>query len=297
MIMPQATHIQWTDLSSNPIAFREVASSKRGWHCEKVSTGCIHCYAETLNKRFGTKLDFAKHSTPLVEPFLVESELRKLARIKWPKRVFVCDMTDIFGDFIDDTFRDAVFCAMVRNLKHGRKARFQVLTKRPKNAVLYFDSEPDRRGWWLEQLGEFLQLGVSVENQEQANKRIPELLKIPEALLFLSMEPLLGPADIAPWLASDDSEARIRWVIAGGESGRNARATNVAWVRSIKSQCKAAGVPFYLKQLGASVLDCQPETGWPDGTRIDGHRVWLKDQKGGDMNEWPADLRVREFPR
>jgi protein gp37 len=96
-------------------------------------------------------------------------------------------------------------------------------------------------------------LGVSVENQEQADTRIPLLLKTPAAVRFLSMEPLLGPVDLSPWLITD-VDARdgnlIDWVIVGGESGPNARPMHPDWVRSIRDQCQAAGVPFFFKQWG-----------------------------------------------
>lgn len=146
-------------------------------------------------------------------------------------------------------------------------------------------------------------IGVSVENQEYADKRIPELLKIPAKVRFLSVEPLLGPVDLQ--LVENDgyklnclsgrqtdmgrpcenSDARIDWVIVGGESGKGARPCNVEWIRSIVQQCKAAGVPCFVKQLGANVFF--------DHTNLNS----IKHPKGGDPSEWPADLVVREFPK
>lgn len=131
---------------------------------------------------------------------------------------------------------------------------------------------------------------TSVENQEQADKRIPELLRIPAWRRGLSCEPLLGPVDLkdlgAGCSVADPFEPGINWVIVGGESGNKARACNVEWVRSLRDQCKAASVPCFVKQLGSNATPqaSDPITMWN-----------LKDKKGGDWNEWPDDLRIREF--
>jgi protein gp37 len=161
-------------------------------------------------------------------------------------------------------------------------------------------------------------LGTSVENQEQADKRIQYLLKTPAAVRFLSCEPLLGPIDVESHLLRN----LLHWVICGGESGHGARHCNVEWIRSIVAQCKAAEVACFVKQLGANAIDSSLKDVWcngehhytrpahdPDGVLAEaakrpGYSVTphklsrlLTDKKGGDWNEWPADLRVREFPR
>ena len=145
-------------------------------------------------------------------------------------------------------------------------------------------------------------LGTSVENQRWADVRIPELLATPAAVRFLSCEPLLGPLDLRPWLTrvptSGDgwrltggtalaiADIVLDWVIVGGESGPKARAFDLAWARSLVSQCRAAGVAVFVKQLGAKPY-C-----------IDGDLIGAKlGRKGGIMDEWPADLRVREWPQ
>ena len=148
-------------------------------------------------------------------------------------------------------------------------------------------------------------LGVSCEDQEQADKRIPLLLETPAAVRFVSLEPLLCPIDLRH-LPFGPSEPRSRvldaltaghksatpWhlngVIVGGESGSRARPCHIEWIRSILGQCKAAGVACFVKQLGSTASE-------PAGS---GHK-WMKlrDKKGGDPSEWPEDLRVREFPR
>jgi len=132
--------------------------------------------------------------------------------------------------------------------------------------------------------------GVSVEDQIRAAERIPILLQIPAVVRWLSLEPLLGPVDLteagskvfAAW-------SKLHWLVIGGESGHGARPCNVEWVRSLKDQGKHAGVPVFVKQLGANPhCDC--------GELPAGGNAEMMHPKGGDPSEWPADLRVREFP-
>ena len=157
-------------------------------------------------------------------------------------------------------------------------------------------------------------LGVSVENQATADERIPLLLETPAAVRWVSYEPALGPVDFKPWLwprcrrcggsmsipapgggmpcpsclNHQGVERGIDWIVCGGESGPGARPFDLAWAHSVIEQGKAAGVPIFVKQLGArQLLDGVP--------RSEAHRV--KSRKGGDMAEWPPSLRVREFPR
>lgn len=135
---------------------------------------------------------------------------------------------------------------------------------------------------------------TSVENQEQAEKRIPELLKIPSACRGLSLEPLLGPVDVQTALNKmpfviGGGDAELHWLIIGGESGHGARPCNVDWIRSLVNQGKAAGVATFVKQLGAN-----RETDY--GVSRDEWLRWVIHIKGGDPTEWTADLRVQEFP-
>lgn len=152
-------------------------------------------------------------------------------------------------------------------------------------------------------------LGTSVENQKAADERIPHLLKCPAAVLFLSCEPLLGPVDLkrfipftpAEWSKIDpnwkDSYRFIDWVIIGGESGGGARTCDVDWIRSIVAQCKAAKIPCFVKQLGAKPVATIDEiTGGDDDDKDNIDDLELKDKKGGDIEEWPFDLQVRQFP-
>jgi protein gp37 len=134
-------------------------------------------------------------------------------------------------------------------------------------------------------------IGVTCENQEYADTRIPELLKIPAVCRFISYEPALGPVDFTPFIgrASVPTSRDLNWIIVGGESGSKARQFEMDWARSTIDQCKAAGVPCFVKQMGAKPsIVVSPHQAVPSSI--------IKDKKGGDMAEWPEDLRVREFP-
>jgi protein gp37 len=151
-------------------------------------------------------------------------------------------------------------------------------------------------------------LGTSCENQEAADERSPLLLECPAAVRFVSAEPLLGPIDFnaVPVQAklklsnvATMHAPKFDWVIVGGESGPNARRCAVEWVRDIVEQCGEAGVPVFVMQLGA--LATEDAEGMSNIT-INGrksfwrHDVKLSHPKGGDPDEWPEDLRVRQFP-
>jgi protein gp37 len=137
-------------------------------------------------------------------------------------------------------------------------------------------------------------LGVSVEDQATANKRIPELLRTPAAVRFVSYEPALAGVDFRPWLPVEtiggvEMETWLDWIIVGGESGPGVRPFDLEWARETIRQCKAAGVAVFVKQLGARPVQTAAgclQTSWP-----------ITDPKGGNWDEWPMDLRIREFPR
>lgn len=333
--MSDGTAIQWTDATWNPIRARDSAGTT-GWHCERVSPGCQHCYAERLNeKRFGTGLPYNRKSRDLVEVYLDEKALTQPLHWRRPRKVFAGSMTDLFGAWVPDEMIDRVFAVMALSPQHT----YQVLTKRPERMREYVGSEFEERA---DAIGEAMTamtgrlvsgdpaddsmdglswplanvwLGTSVEYQEQADQRIPELLALPAAVRFLSCEPLLGPVDFKPAfqkvytgggvdsiMAGHTKHPRLDWVIVGGESGPNARTTDIAHIRSIVRQCQVAGVAVFVKQLGSKPVDAN------DGSPVmslpvsigdyPGKRLYnLRDRKGGDLSEWPADLRVREFPR
>lgn len=297
------TAIEWTTFSSNPIYAYDTLTNKRGWACVKVSPGCARCYAETLNKRFGTMRDYSISGTAAVEFRISEKELAQYKRLKPGEMCFVGDMTDIFQDGVTDDMLHKLFHAM-ENYSVGT---FQILTKRPKRMASYLQWRwgegriPCQRIW----------VGCSVEDQKRADERIPHLLRCPAAVRFLSVEPLLGPVDLDRWFTftlsiGGESERKprptrrrfgvlsgvdpigVHWVIAGGESGPGARDCDVEWVRSVVRQCGDAEVPCFVKQLGkVPVARETVGVGLP---------LKLRDSKGGDMSEWPEDLRVRQMP-
>lgn len=176
-----------------------------------------------------------------------------------------------------------------------------LLTKRPQNiAPMMPASFLDNTGAMERVLfgpKENIWLGTSVEDQETADARIPHLLNVTAKVRFLSVEPLLGPVDLRGWGWIDDDEKSgstgIHWVIVGGESGPNARPCNIEWIRNIVRQCKEAGVPCFVKQLGSRSMRQSINSGNPVEP-IYPHT--FNDLKGGDMAEWPSDLRVREVP-
>jgi hypothetical protein len=158
---------------------------------------------------------------------------------------------------------------------------------------------------WLQWPFPNVWLGVSVENQKRADERIPHLLRVPAAVRFLSCEPLLEAVDVGGFARTLGAGFAHKWVIGGAESGAGARPSEIRWFRTLRDQCKGAGIPFFFKQAGSRVIwdGWSPPGGhWPSGTEHHdtglGHfLVKLKSKKGGYMEEWPADLRVREFPR
>ena len=162
-------------------------------------------------------------------------------------------------------------------------------------------------------------LGTSISLQKHADEQLPALLKCRDLcpVLFVSVEPLLGPIEFSDVSKRSDAIQQlgkpslhgIDWLVCGGESGGNSRPFNLAWARSLRDQCAAAGVAFFLKQLGAVVhasdaIDPLDQFPNPDktvrrfgqGPDHDTMTIGLMNRKGGDMAEWPEDLRVRQFP-
>lgn len=302
--MADKSAIEWTDASWTPIRARNLKTGKIGWHCEHDTTGCEFCYSEGFNKRLGTGLAFKPGHRKDIEIFLDEEMLLAPLRWKKPRKIFVCSMTDLFAGFVKDEWIDRVFAVMALCPQHT----FQVLTKRAERMRAYCASDAtlgrvlSLTNSWLQGDGKIevqhkpdglggivlpnVWLGVSTERQKEADERLPLLLQTPAAVRFISAEPLLGPITISylEW-------ARLDWVIVGGESGVGARECDIGHVDGIVSQCRAAGIPVFVKQLGAWPIERYPE----DTLSI--HRLKLKDKKGGDIAEWPECLRVRERPR
>jgi len=121
-----------------------------------------------------------------------------------------------------------------------------LLTKRPENILQMVP-----QSWLTGQWPGHVWIGTSVEDQQRAEARIPELLQVPARVRFLSLEPLLEPLDLSKWLPPHPMECGIHWVIVGGESGPMHRPMDLAWARKIRDQCKAAGVAFFFKQTSS----------------------------------------------
>ncbi len=308
--------IEWTDITWNPI--RALHGGKTGWHCVKVSEGCRNCYAERMNQWRGTGQKF-KAGSP-AEVYLDQKVLMQPLKWRKPCKVFVCDMTDLFGEWVANDWLDQIYAVMALCPQHT----FQVLTKRPRLVAKYLSgfqrtkaidsakcnimgNMPDSgrgvdayvgeegSGYFEDGYLANLWLGTSIEDQATADARILQLLKCPAAVRFLSVEPMLGEielpfSDLAVHARIERQDGtweqcrKIHWAITGGESGPGARPAKLDWFHSLRDQCKAAGVPFFMKQFG-SVL---------------GKELGIANSKGGgDMSLWPEsvqDLAIREMP-
>lgn len=290
------TSIGWTNKTWNPV---------RG--CSRVSEGCRNCYAERQAARFRdvgqpfhtfvrTQSNGEPQWTGKVE--LVENHIADPLHWKAPKRIFVNSMSDLFHEALGFEKIDKIFAVMACAPQHT----FQILTKRATRMMEYLTltqrcAIPGGHSFAEKLPLPNVWLGVSVEDQKAADERIPMLLQTPAALRFVSYEPALGPVN---FLSPDWTiiQGNIWWIIVGGESGPHARPFDVQWARDTVAQCKAAGVSCFVKQLGA-----RPGTLVKTGDGCDGLGTYrfddirLKDRKGEDWDEWPADIpRVREFP-
>lgn len=282
------TTIEWTERTINPIRARNRATGKVGWHCEHVTDACKFCYAEALNLRVGTQLPFkpGHFDNNDVEVFFDEEMAKLPLRWRDPQMVFVCSMTDLFGDFVMDEWIDKMFAVMCLTPQHT----YQILTKRPTRMQAYFQ----RCGAGIfEALHEYsgndqamvawpppnVWAGLSVGDQGDADDAIPRLCRVLSYVRFLSCEPLLGPIDLRL-----EHRDRIDWVIIGGESGKNARPCEIDDIRSIVKQCERRKVSAFVKQLGRRPT-LHGFTGYP-----------VTDSKGGNINDFPEDLKVRQWP-
>lgn len=273
------TKISWTDQTANPIRAINRVNGKRGWHCVKVSPGCASCYAERINRGpYGNGLPFREDMRANVELYLESRVLWKLEHQRTGKRTFLCDMTDLFQKDVSRKWIEEIW-----NMMHfSPKNTYQILTKRA-DRMQEILSDPAFAARYTARNGtgyplKNVWLGVSVENQQYADERIPHLLSTPAALRFLSCEPLLGAIDLTnvhsggyTWESGtrepdrqsvlsehyrlydegDIAFPKIDWVICGGESGANFRSMNPDWARSIRDQCASAGTAFWFKQGAA----------------------------------------------
>ena len=313
--MGETTEIAWTDATFNP------------WiGCARVSPGCEHCYAEADSKRRGWA-EWGIHGTRKMM-----SEAYWKQPLKWNRqaerdgkrlRVFCASLADVFEDRPELVAPRNRLRKLITQTPH---LDWLLLTKRPEKADALWAAasvatwEQGSSIAWEPGTGNVgwpanVWLGTTVEDQRRANERIPHLLMVPASVRFLSCEPMLEAVNIFGVPAPDDTgpvgpgwfqravmqrtdygtgveydrelDAGIDWIIVGGESGHGARPFDYEWARSIIRQCREAGVAPFVKQLGAR----------PRSSLVHPFDIVLKNRKGGDMAEWPEDLRVREFPK
>ena len=299
--MGKETEIGWCDSTFNP-----------WWGCVRVSPGCEHCYAQSFTTRLG--MDLWGPTAPRRffgdkhwdEPLRWDAHARTSGK---PWRVFCASMADICEDREDLVpYRERLMSLVA----HTRHLTWLFLTKRPEDYLRLFGE-----GFFL--ANPHVWPGFTAENQAMLDKRASAVLELPgSGKKWMSVEPLLGPVSFR-WAHWDDWKdgngarrqrvnhldglKKLDWVIVGGESGPGARPCDVAWIRSIVEQCKTAAVPVFVKQLGAKWFNRDIRQGIrgsvcvPVDESIPWIRIDQKDKKGGDPSEWPADLRVREWPR
>ena len=263
--MMTKTKIEWTDYSWNPVT-----------GCTKISAGCKNCYAERIAKRFWNR--------PFEKVWCHPERLADPSMWKKPKKVFVCSMSDLFHEDVPMDFIADVFDEMICHPRHT----FMVLTKRLRKMQAFTQ-------WYGYQktVANHVWLGVSAENQEMADERIPILLQTPAAKRFVSVEPMLEKIDLVqagalsvyvsgggvgdfPLSRGLESNG-ISWVICGAESGHGARPFDMEWARDLKDQCLLASVPFFLKQ-----------------GRIDGQLIKMPELDGQIWEEYPNIKEVNK---
>jgi protein gp37 len=234
--MAEETGIEWCDSTFNP------------WiGCKAISPGCKNCYAAALAKRTGRDFDTPTRT----------SEANWKQVLRWERvhdaffalhgrrrRVFCASMADVFDNAVDPAWRADLFWL----IRQTPNLDWLLLTKRIGNAA----SMMREAAVTIDPTGEWplpwpnVWLGATVVNQEEADRDIPKLIDVPARVRFLSIEPMLGPIDLAPWLI----RSQLDWVIVGGESGTGARPMHPDWARNLRNQCQEGEVPFLFKQWG-----------------------------------------------
>ena len=289
--MADNSGIEWTDATWNPITGCSVVSPGcTNCYAMKLAGGRMQHHWSRAGLTEDTKAGPVWNG----EVRFNEAWLDLPLRWKRPRSIFVCAHGDLFHEDVPDDWIDRVFAIMARAKDH----RFQVLTKRPERMQGYLLERPSvLKSRWAAAGASYaiphpplpnVWLGISAEDQRRADERVPPLLDTPAALRFISAEPLLGPIDltrleIVPDSLDDRGELRragirldalrnkhvesglprgfapVEWVIAGGESGADARPMHPAWARSVRDQCIAGNVPFFFKQWG----EWGPAGDWP----------------------------------
>jgi len=281
--MSQGTHIQWTD------ATWVIAAG-----CNKVSKACRDCWAivhawrlahnpnEKIARNYrgtvmkvGDKLNWTGKINP------IEDRLNVVRKWK-PQRIFVDSMSDIFHKGLPDDFRDMAFHVMADCPHHT----FQLLTKRIDEGERYLQR------FFPDGVPSHIHVGVSIADEEDAVKQLPILAQVKADVRWVSYEPALGRVNWHEWFRRQ----ACNWVVVGGESRNQTafepRPFNIWWARELINEARlfrSLGVRVFVKQLGA----CPIEAPRHDGAT--GYQLKLKHKAGGNWDEWPEDLRVREI--
>lgn len=274
----------------------ETVNITRG--CSLESDGCKNCYAMAMAGRFsGSGLPYEGLVIKTTQGYkwtgkllLVPAMLSDLLRKTKPRTIFIDSMSDLFHDAVPESYIDKFFAVAALTQQNT----YQLLTKRAERARDYLqrlqaravevtsglledaDVYPFPKGslQWREASYKIelaiadgplknVHMGVSAENQAMAKRRVAALVEAPAAIRWISIEPMLGPIDLTPWLQRQcDGMPVIHWVVVGGESGPNSRPMHPAWPRALEEQCAGAKVAFLFKQWGSWVGGTGSKSGW-----------------------------------
>lgn len=267
--MTEPVEIAWTDTTWNPLA-----------GCTRKSQACRQCYAESATADSARDGGWGQGFAEVGEAgpawtgkvALREDRLGFPLGLENPARIFVNSLSDLFHESLDTETIDKVFAVMAASPRHV----FQVLTKRPKTMQPYLADAgtPARIERHMAELGRAekieswplpnVWLGVTAENQKEADRRIPLLLSSPAAVRFVAAEPLLEALDLKPgtWLKAsvadqDSAKPKLDWIVAGGEIGTGAKPCQPDWARGLRDQCARAETPFFWTHWGEHI----PATG------------------------------------
>jgi protein gp37 len=238
------TKIEWADYTWNPM-----------WGCKQIRDGCAHCYAKAIHDR--------RHKAFLAGKKVALCYGQPFEKVQWtndyiasglgrdrPRIVFACSMSDLFYEKRPVAHIHFLFSTM----RLFPQTQFVVLTKRPANAHVCFEQlRQSLKVWPLPNVW----LGVSISHQPDADELIPQLLELPAAYHIVSVEPMLGPVNLRPWLS------KLAWVICGAETGKNRRPMELVWAIDLWAHVAFAGVPFFFKKDSTGKCPREMHREWP----------------------------------
>ncbi len=251
--MAENSGIEWTTHTFNP------------WiGCTKVSPACDHCYAEAWDNRFGGERWGPHAPRTRTKTWGNPVKWNRQAGLTGERpRVFCASLADVFDNHrsIEDAWRRELW----KLIEDTPNLDWLLLTKRPQNVWKF---APAR--WMQDGFPPHVWIGTTVENQEEADRRIPHLAQLPARVRFLSCEPLVGPVSIRRWVSD------LHWVITGGESGNHFRPVDPQWFRDLRDDCARASVPFLFKQWeGRNQREIKAKGRELDGVVHDGYPASL----------------------